>query len=196
MNHENYEFIAYKFICNCSLLFDIIYLYFEVVRLAYAWSYVRGNTSYDGNGTGNVNTLYDRNGCLVMCHVLHTVLWCVTYCTLSRDVSCTARCLVMCHVLHAVSWFVTYFVPFAVRGLPSVTVLVSSTWNRWPVDPQHTPAVFRYPCVPWELISGIHAGRGETRPVDWLGNSSTWPCPCEMVSPSWVWYLCRSTCHR
>ena len=37
----------YEFICNCSLLFDIIYLYFEVVRLAYA---VRGNTSYDGNG--------------------------------------------------------------------------------------------------------------------------------------------------
>ena len=35
------------------LLFDIIYLYFEVVRLAYAWSYVRGNTSYEKNETGN-----------------------------------------------------------------------------------------------------------------------------------------------
>ena len=41
--------------------------------------------------------------------------------------------------LHAVSWCVTYFVPFAVSGLPPVTVLVSSTWNRWPVDTQHLP---------------------------------------------------------
>ena len=48
-------------------------------------------------------------------------------------------CLVMCHVPHAVSWCVTYFVSSLVRGLPSVTGLVSSTWNRWPVDPQQQP---------------------------------------------------------
>ena len=38
---------------------------FKVVRLVYDRSYVRGNTSYDRNGTGNGNTLYtsyDGNG--------------------------------------------------------------------------------------------------------------------------------------
>ena len=50
LNHENYEFIAYKFIC------------IEVVRLSYAWSYVRGNTSYDGNGTRNGHGQGNGNG--------------------------------------------------------------------------------------------------------------------------------------
>ena len=43
-------------------MFDIIYLYFEVVRLVYACSDVQGNTSYDGNGTGNGTRKGHRHG--------------------------------------------------------------------------------------------------------------------------------------